>query len=178
MDERSIVYVAYIASTLEQVWNALTNPDITQLYWYGTRVQSEWKVGSKIVYMRDGEVTDEHIVLAVDRPHSLRHSFHPIFAEEYRKEEPSRVTFNLEQNGDVVRLTLIHDEFPSDTRIFAGCRESWPPIISSLKTLLETGKPLPPMSFSFPPMLERPFRGRRPRNKPQPDTTLPPSTQQ
>ena len=82
MDERRIVYVTYIASTQDAVWNALTNPEVTQLYWYGTRVESDWKVGSKVVYRRGGEVTDEHIVLAVDPPHSFRHSFHPVFAEE------------------------------------------------------------------------------------------------
>ena len=103
MDERRIVYVSYIASHLAAVWDALTNPEVTQIYWYGTRVESDWKVGSKVLYMRNGEVTDEHILLAVDPPHSFRHSFHPVFAEEFRKEEPSRLTFALEESGDVVQ---------------------------------------------------------------------------
>lgn len=163
MDERRIVYVSYIASHLAAVWDALTNPEITQIYWYGTRVESDWKVGSKVLYMRNGEVTDEHILLAVDPPHSFRHSFHPVFAEEFRKEEPSRVTFALEKSGDVVRLTLIHDEFPSNSRVIAGVRESWPPIISSLKTLLETGRPLP--EIDFPPVVDLPYRIRRLRAK-------------
>jgi uncharacterized protein YndB with AHSA1/START domain len=176
MDARRIVYVTYIASTQDAVWNALTNPDVTQLYWYGTRVESDWKVGSKVVYRRGGEVTDEHIVLAVDPPHSFRHSFHPVFAEEFRKEDPSRVTFAIEQSGGVVRLTLIHDEFPLNSRIIAGCRESWPPIISSLKSLLETGKPLP--TINFPPVPDVPFRVRSLRTKPQTDASVPPTTAQ
>src|SRR5262245_1781118 len=102
MEEQRIVYVTYITSTLETVWDALTNPEVTQLYWYGTRVESDWKLGSKVLYMRGGEVTDEHIVLAVDPPNTLRHSFHPVFAEQFRREESSRVTFALESSGGVV----------------------------------------------------------------------------
>ncbi len=172
MDERRIVYVSYIASHLAAVWDALTNPDITEIYWSGTRVESDWKVGSQVVYMRGGTVTDEHILLTVEPPHSLRHSFHPIFTEEFRKEEPSRVTFTLEQSGDVVRLTLIHDMFPPHGRIYAACREGWPTILSSLKTLLETGRPLP--AFSFPPVPEQPIRTRRHRIRPQSGNSLSP----
>ncbi|HKA39988.1 MAG TPA: SRPBCC domain-containing protein, partial [Burkholderiales bacterium] len=174
MDERRIVYVSYIASDLAAVWEALTNPDITELYWSGTRVQSDWKIGSKVLYMRAGTVTDEHILLTVEPPHSLRHSFHPVFTEEFRREEPSRVTFTLEQNGDVVRLTLIHDKFAPGSRIFAVCCEGWPAILSSLKTLLETGKPLP--ASSFPPVSEQPIRTRKPpRTRPEADTSPLPS---
>jgi uncharacterized protein YndB with AHSA1/START domain len=167
MDQPRIICVAYIVSTLSRVWNALTNPDVTELYWSGTRVESDWKVGSKVLYQRDGVVTDEHIVLTAEPPYSLRHSFHPVFTEELRTEEPSRVTFTLEQSGDVVRLTLIHDAFPPDSRIFAACREGWPMILGSLKTLLETGNPLP--ACSFPPLPEQPIRAHR-RARPQAQT--------
>lgn len=170
MDERRIVYVSYIASHLAAVWDALTNPDITEVYWSGTRVESDWKIGSKVLYRRGDTVTDEHIVLVVEPPHSLRHSFHPLFKEEFRKEEPSRVTFTLEQSGDVVRLTLIHDKFPPNSRIFPTCREGWPAILGSLKTLLETGKPLP--AFGFPPVPEQPIRTRRHRARLQSDASL------
>lgn len=102
MNEPRIINVAYIASTLAAVWDGLTNPEITQLYWSGTRIESDWKVGSKVLYVRDGKVVDEHTVLAVDPPHSLVHSFHPVFAEEFSSEPPSRVRFTLEQGGAVV----------------------------------------------------------------------------
>lgn len=108
------------------------------------RLGSDWKVGSKLLYLRDGKVGDEHTVLAVDPPHSLVHSFHPVFSEEFRLEPPSRVSFKLEQSGAIVRLTVVHDEFQPNSKVFPVCSQGWPMILSNLKTLLETGKPLPP----------------------------------
>ena len=142
-----IMHVSYIASTPAAVWNALTNPDVTQRYWYGTRIESDWKVGAGILYVVDGKVTDEHTVLAVEPWHRLSHSFHPVFGE-YAAEPPSRVTFTIEHSGDVVRLTTVHDDFPPNSAVFVACSKGWPMILSNLKTLLETGKPLPAFEFS------------------------------
>jgi len=142
-----IVYVVYIAATPAVVWDALTNPEVTQRYWFGTRIESDWKVGSTILYVVNGKVTDEHTVLAVDPQHTLVHSFHPVFGE-FEAEPPSRVTFTIEQSGDVVRVTTVHDEFPPDSAVFKACSSGWPMILNNLKTLLETGKPLPTYEFS------------------------------
>jgi uncharacterized protein YndB with AHSA1/START domain len=145
----SILITTYIASTPEKVWNALTDPEITQRYWSGTRIESDWKVGSKVIYRRDGKITDEHIVLQVEPLRLLSHTFHPVFIEEFRNEPPSRVTFEIESGGQVVRLTLIHDEFEEESEVYHACSAGWPMLMSSLKTLLETGKPLPEFEFEF-----------------------------
>jgi uncharacterized protein YndB with AHSA1/START domain len=145
--DQRIVHVCYIAATPAAVWDALTNPDVTQRYWYGTRIESDWKVGSKILYVVDGKVTDEHTVLAIDVPRRLVHTFHPVFGE-FETERPSRVTLTIEQSGAVVRLTLAHDDFPPDSAVFVACSKGWPMILNNLKTLLETGAPLP--AFEFP----------------------------
>lgn len=146
MNEPHISQVIYIKTSLARLWDALTNPDITQRYWANTRIESDWRVGSKILYVRDGEVTDEHTVLAVDAPHRLSHMFHPVFGE-FKAEPPSRVSFVLAESGEVVRLTVMHDDFPPDSKVFPACSAGWPMILSSLKSLLETGTALPDFSF-------------------------------
>ena len=142
MSKPVISITTYIASTPAKVWEALTNPDITERYWADTRIESDWKPGSKIIYRRKGEITDEHIVLTCEPPHWLIHTFHPVFGE-YQKEPPSRVAFEIAGGGDVVRLTMLHDEFPEGSAVHRACSEGWPMILSSLKTLLKTGAPLP-----------------------------------
>jgi len=147
MNEPRIFEVIYIQTTLAAVWDALTNPEVTQRYWFNTRIESDWKVGSKMHYLRNGEVTDEHIILVLEKHRTLSHTFHPLFAE-FRAESPSRVTFTMEENGGVVRLTTIHDGFSPESSVFRACSGGWPMILSNLKTLLETGTPLPAFTFS------------------------------
>src|SRR6188472_3797584 len=110
MSDRRIHHVLYIASTAERVWNALTDPDMTQRYWFGTRMRSDWKVGSRLDYVVDGKVNDAHTILEIEPPHRLVHSFHPVFGE-YEREAPSRVSYTLDECNGVVRLTLLHDRF-------------------------------------------------------------------
>jgi uncharacterized protein YndB with AHSA1/START domain len=147
--EQRILEVIFIRTSLDVLWDALTNPDVTRRYWFDTRIESSWKAGEKIRYVRNGEVTDEHTVLSVERPYKLSHTFHPVFGE-FEAEPPSRVTFLLEENGGVVRLTVVHDSFPPESKVFRACSDGWPAILSNLKTLLETGAPLPAFSF-LPP---------------------------
>lgn len=152
MDEQRIFEVVYIRSSLSAVWDALTNPDMTQQYWNNTRIESDWQIASKISYVRDGEIVDEHTVLAVDKYKRLSHTFQPLFGE-FGAEPPSRVTFLLCESSGVVRFTVIHEDFPPQSKIYRACSEGWPLILSGLKTLLETGKPLPP--FTFEPQAAR-----------------------
>jgi uncharacterized protein YndB with AHSA1/START domain len=152
MNKQRIFEVVYIKTTVAALWDGLTNPDVTQQYWYETRIESDWQVGSKVLYIRNGAITDEHLVLAVDRPHTLCHTFKPSFGE-FKDEPPSRVTFSLSQSGEVSRLTVIHEDFPSQSKVFQACSDGWPSILSNLKTLLETGSPLP--AFEFEPQAAR-----------------------
>jgi uncharacterized protein YndB with AHSA1/START domain len=138
----TIVITTYIASTPENVWKALTNPDITERYWSGTRIESDWKVGSKVIYRRGGEVVDEHELLTSVPRRGFSHTFHPTFGE-FRNEPPSKVTFEIVPGGEIVRLVMVHDEFPEQSAVYTACSAAWPMILSSLKTLLETGTALP-----------------------------------
>jgi uncharacterized protein YndB with AHSA1/START domain len=146
MAEQIITYTIYIRSDVQAVWNALTNPDITQRYWFNTRIESDWRPGSKILYRRDGKVTDEHVISEIIPPRKLVHTFKPLFGE-FAGELPSRVNIELKASGAVVRLSLRHDRFQPDSKVFPACAIGWPMILNNLKTLLETGEPLPDFDF-------------------------------
>jgi len=140
------VYVTYIAAAPDEVWKALTQGDLTWQYWNGRRVESDWTVGSTVTFWydtADGEApSDRGIVLESKRPRHLSYTFHVEFIDELLDEHPSRVTFDLEREGDAVKLTLTHDEFEPGSKVLEGCRSGWPAILSGLKSLLETGEPL------------------------------------
>lgn len=140
--EQVIEQTVFIAASQAQVWEALTRPELTERYWHGTRVESDWTVGSSIRYVRGDEVTDEHMVLEIDPPRRLVQTFRPLFGE-FRDEPPSRVELTLRAGGAVVRLGVKHDGFAPQSKVYQACREGWPGILSSLKSLLETGRPLP-----------------------------------
>jgi uncharacterized protein YndB with AHSA1/START domain len=138
------VYTTYIASSAEEVWEALTRGDFTRQYWFGRRIESDWTVGAPVMFF-DGDtdvVTDRGEVLECDPPRRLSYTFHVEFIEALEREAPSRVTFDLDPLGQVVKLTITHDEFEPGSPTFEGIRAGWPAILSSLKSLLETGAPL------------------------------------
>ena len=145
-EKPSFVYVTYIAATPDKVWQALTDGTLTRQYWYGRRIESDWKVGSTVTFWyhtEDGEaVSDRGIVLESNPPRRLSYTWHVEFADELRDEHPSRVIFEIEPSGKEVKLTLTHDEFEPGSKILDGVRSGWPAILASLKTMLETGKPL------------------------------------
>jgi uncharacterized protein YndB with AHSA1/START domain len=142
MPEQAIFQDVYILASPGALWNALTDPEVTQRYWGDTRIESDWRVGSKILYRRGGAVTDEQTILEIAPPTVLVHTFKPLFGE-FAHETPSRVAIRISASGPVCRLELTHDGFPPGSRVLPACRVGWPRILSSLKTLLETGAPLP-----------------------------------
>jgi uncharacterized protein YndB with AHSA1/START domain len=160
MDRPAFVYVTYIAAAPEQIWKALTNADFTQAYWGGRRIQSEWKVGSPVQHVReDGGIDWEGEVLQADAPRRLSYTFHMRISDAHQAERPSRVTFELDPMGSVVKLTLTHEDFAPTSSTFETTRHGWPAIISSLKSLLEMGAALPFPGLGFgPARKERPER--------------------
>jgi len=139
MDKPKLVYVTYIATTPQRLWNALTDPDLTAQYW-GHRNVSSWAKGDGWEHQRlDGGVDGVGTILEVDPPRRLAHSWGwPADADDPAKH--SRVTFDIEPVGDVVRLILTHEDLPMDQA--ARTSEGWAIVLSSLKSLLETGRPL------------------------------------
>ena len=153
MNKPEIVYVTYIATTAEKLWKALTDGEFTRKYWGGRQIQSDWDVGSPINHVRaDGGNDWQGEVLKAERPRLLSYTFHMQISAQHRSDRPSRVTFELEPIGSVVKLTLTHDDFESEKATFETTRHGWPAILSSLKSLLETGSPLPFEGLGFGPV--------------------------
>ena len=142
-DKPKFVYVIYIASTVEKVFKALTDPKQSAQYWFGYEVTSDWKVGAAFSLVKDGKPWDTGKVLEYDPPRRLSYSFHPEH-DGLETEKPSRVTFNLEEINGQVKLTMTHDDFAASSQVLPKISTGWPSVLSSLKSLLETGKELPP----------------------------------
>jgi len=152
MKKPDFVYVTYIAATPEQVWRALVDTDVTRKYWADpgegcARVNvSDWMPGSRWEHQRVDESRTVDIVGKVvesDPPRRLVITWaRPADAADEAKH--SRVAFDIEPYGNgLVRLTVAHDELADDPQMFAGISGGWPKVLSNLKTLLETGQPLP-----------------------------------
>ena len=142
-DKPKFVYVIYIASTPDKVFSALTDPELSARYWFGYEVTSEWNVGAAFSLVKDGRRWDTGKVLEYDPPRRLSYSFHPEH-DGLENEKPSRVAFDLEEINGQVKLTMTHDDFEEGSEVFPKIQMGWPSILSSLKSLLETGKELPP----------------------------------
>jgi len=161
----TFVYSTYIRATPEKVWQGLTDPAFTTRYWShpragGVTMSTDWKKGSTydVKYEDSGLVISnpEQIVLESDPYRRLAytwHTFSPEWAEihgfdeevaaAWRAEPRSRVAFDIEEASDgVVKLTVVHDGFGPDSEVLKGVSGGWPAVLSSLKTLLETGSPL------------------------------------
>lgn len=136
------VYEILIRTTPERLWRAITDPADTQLYYYGTKVQSDWKAGSRLVYLEGDQVTLDCKIVEIEAPHRLVHTLTMVYDPEMAAERPSRVSWVIEKHGEVCRLTLVHDDFDGETRTYHEVEHGWPEILSGLKTLLETGEPL------------------------------------
>jgi uncharacterized protein YndB with AHSA1/START domain/DNA-binding transcriptional ArsR family regulator len=143
MDQPKHVFEIYIRTTPEQLWAAITSPEFTRRYFYSTAVESDWQSGSPFTYRQDdGSIAISGDVLEVEPPHRLVTTFSTHQDEETRAERPSRVTWEIEPMGDVCKLTLVHDDFDGMTKTYQEVGSGWPPVLSSLKSLLETGEPL------------------------------------
>jgi uncharacterized protein YndB with AHSA1/START domain len=151
-DEPSSVFVIYVAATPAKVWQALTDGDFTAQYFFGRRIESDWKVGSPWkLLMADGSTDSGGTVLECDPPTRLAISWRVEWIEAMRKLPEARVEYRLDACGDVTRLTVSEFHHPTiDPKYKEGGRKGWPIILSGLKTLLETGRPLP--AFKLPEM--------------------------
>ncbi|MFE0641991.1 SRPBCC family protein [Streptomyces sp. NPDC058877] len=157
MDSDAFVYTSYIRTTPDELWQALTEPELTRRYW-GVAFETTWVPGASMVWDEGGRRTaDPEQVVLEARPGRLLsytwHTFTPEWAEAVRldgdvyehlaRQRRSRVTFVIEPSGDMVKLTVTHGDLGSDGVIRELIGEGWPALISSLKSLLETGEELP-----------------------------------
>ena len=138
------VYTIYIASTPETVWEALTSAELSRKYFFGNAVEVDFKIGGAyIVRTPDGALHISGEVIECDPPRKLTVTFNVNWPALIEKLGPTLVTYEIEPAGDAARLTMTeaHDRPISDD-ILSGGRQGWPAILSSLKSLLETGEAL------------------------------------
>jgi uncharacterized protein YndB with AHSA1/START domain len=136
------VYELFIRGTPEQIWDAITNPEFTKNYFHGSRI--EITPAGRRSLGPNGEVRGDSPVLEFDSPRKLVHGWQPLYDPELAEEQPSRVTWEIEpQGGGYSKLTVVHDRLegaPKTAESVSG--KGWMFVLSGLKTLLETGKPL------------------------------------
>jgi uncharacterized protein YndB with AHSA1/START domain len=139
-----LVYITFIRATPQKVWNALTQSEFTKQFFFGRTIESDWRQGSHWrLVMEDGRTDVEGEVLESDPPRLLKLSWKVDWIEATRTLEPAIVTYDIEQAGDAVKLTLTqHNTGPVPRKFIDAGKQGWAAILSSLKSLLETGRPL------------------------------------
>jgi uncharacterized protein YndB with AHSA1/START domain len=167
VERPSFVYTTYIRTTPERLWLALTDPAFTERYW-GATFETDWKPGSEMRWEQFGlsQADPEQVVLESEPHRRLAYSWHTFTPElldaleltdearERLTAEPrSKVTFELEPLGELVKLTVVHDGFEPGSLVASLVSQGWPRILANLKTLLETGETLPENPEPSPPVV-------------------------
>ena len=146
----SFVYVTYIRTTPEELWTALTTPEFLKKYWFGMNIETDWQAGSpwKLVFP-DGRVADAGDIVEIEKPKRLVLKWRNEFKPELHEEGYAHCAMEIEQAGEVVKLTIVHEIDKPVSKLIDAVSIGWPKILSSLKSLLETGTALP--TFGEPP---------------------------
>ncbi|MDW7615951.1 SRPBCC family protein [Peribacillus simplex] len=151
MKKPTFVYPIYIATTPEKLWDALTSGEFTKKYHFGCQIKSSFQEGATVTYLlENGRITNHGNVLKCEPLHLLSFTWNTT-GDETPREDPTRVTFQLQSMDDsTVKLTLTHEElletdFVYGDNTFKGINNGWPAILCNLKSLLETGRTLPPI---------------------------------
>jgi uncharacterized protein YndB with AHSA1/START domain/DNA-binding transcriptional ArsR family regulator len=157
LSKPGFVYTTYINTSAERLWKALTDPTWTRRYW-GLAFDSDWKAGSTYTLEQGGVTVADPAQLVLESEPFRRlsytwHTFTPEwarlhgFSDEFlagvAAERRSKVTFDIEERGPMVRLTVVHDDFDPGSAVLESIGGGWPIVLSNLKTLLETGDVLP-----------------------------------
>jgi uncharacterized protein YndB with AHSA1/START domain len=140
----ALTYDIYIGVPIAKVWEGIVDGEMTKHYVYGTRFESKLMKGAPYAYVGDGgfKVVDGEI-LDIEPEKRLVMSWKAHWDDSVAKDRPSRVSYELCAAGpSTTKLYLIHDDFEGKTATYAGSIDGWPLMMSSLKSLLETGKPL------------------------------------
>ena len=140
-EKASHVYVTYIFSTPEKVFEAITKPEIARRYW-GHENVSDWKPGSRWQHVRADEKRGVQLVgevIEIAPPRRLVISW-ANESQQHDRAKTSRVSFDIEPQGEMVRLTVSHDDLEAGGGMESGIRRGWPLVLSSMKSFLETGR--------------------------------------
>ena len=137
------IYELFIKTTPEKLWQALTDEAVTRRYFFGEAVKSDWKPGSEWHSIGPSGSRDvEGKVLECDPGRRLVITWHILYDAELSK-ELSRVTYLIEPRGKLCKLSVTHDVSEAPKTAGHVGKDGWQLVLSGLKTLLETGEPMP-----------------------------------
>ncbi len=138
------VYVTYIRTTPDKLWDALLKPEFQRQWFWGTTLQSDWKKGSPWKLVKpDGSLDTTGKIVDIDKGRKLVLTWANESFPELKAEGASQVAFEMEQKGDIIKLTVIHEIAREKSQLIEKVSGGWPMVLSSLKTMLETGAMLP-----------------------------------
>lgn len=145
MSHQQFVYVTYIRTTQEKCWKAFTAPEFTKEYWFGVTMECDWKKGSPWkMHLPDGTLADSGEILESDPPNKLVIKWQNQFKPEMKAEGYSKCTVTFEPLESHVKLAVLHEiDVDGDSKLMKGVSGGWPKVLSSMKSLLETGEALP-----------------------------------
>jgi uncharacterized protein YndB with AHSA1/START domain len=139
------VYSVFVRATPEQLWDAITKPEFTSKYFYGSLIESTWEQGAPYAGWA-GDRSQQYVdgeVIEASPPRKLVTTWRALYDPETAAEPFSRVTWEIEPAGDgVTKLTVMHDELEGSPKTAENVAGGWSFVLSGLKTLLETGGPL------------------------------------
>ena len=143
VDKPTHVFEIYIHTTPENLWEALTESDFTTQYYYASTIESDFKPGSDFrMTLPDGTEAIRGEVVEAEPGKRLVTTFDARWDDGVAADEPSRISWDIEPQGESVKLKVTHDGFAGETETYRQVAGGMPYILSGLKTLLETGKPL------------------------------------
>jgi len=141
--ESRFIYVTFIRTTPEKLWRALMEPEFTRQYWVETTQESAWEPGAPWRIVKpDGSTADSGEVVEIELFKRLVLTWQNHMFPEMTAEGFSRLTYEIEQKDDSVKLTVTHEIDKKDSKLIGAVSNGWPHILSSLKSMLETGESL------------------------------------
>jgi len=144
MAESRFLYLTYIRAPATKVWDALTDPELNRVFWSGYHQESSWQVGADFAIVGpEGKAWDTGKVLAFDPPRHFSVTWLHQHDAAMKAEGESTCSFDLEaMRDDLTKLTVTHVIGVADSKLIGAVSTGWPMIMSSLKSLLETGRAL------------------------------------
>lgn len=136
------IFEIYIRTTPERLWKALTEGEMTRQYYYKSVVASTWEAGARCEYHIDGDLALTGEILEIEPQRRLVTTFDARWSDAVAADAPTRITWDIEPQGELCRLRVLHEGFPGETATYESVRGGMSWILSGLKTLLETGVPL------------------------------------
>jgi uncharacterized protein YndB with AHSA1/START domain len=136
----TLICTAYVSCRLAEAWRAIVDGDLTEQYFYSTRVESTWEPGAAIRYLNaDGGVVADGAVIAIDPPHRLEMSFHPRWDPQLEMEGPVHEMWRVEAANNLTKVSVEVWDVDPDSQTYSQFFEGLPFIVSGMKTVLEKG---------------------------------------